>query len=210
MKSEAEHIQLNETKWDRWARKLDSNGWRYEYLRRAQSALISILNVKEGICFLDVGCGTGWAVGQVALLVDDKGLFYGIDLSSDMIEKAKENFKDRSNFHFIKSNAESIPLGDNFFDIIICTNSFHHYLNPDSALKEMHRLLKKGGRIYILDPTADTWLMKVIDKIMGAFDPAHVKLYSVKEFQDLFADAGLKYVTMEAADPHQKVHVGEK
>jgi len=210
MKTETEHIRINELKWNKWARDLDSNGWRYRYLRRVQGALISILDVKEGISFLDVGCGTGWAVGRAAELVNDHGMFYGIDLSFKMIEKAKVHFQDRKNLQFIKSNVESIPLRDNFFNIIICTNSFHHYLNPGSALKEMHRLLKRGGRVYILDPTADTWLIKVIDRIMGGFEPAHVKLYSSKEFRDLFAGAGLGYVTTKSIDPHQKVHVGEK
>jgi ubiquinone/menaquinone biosynthesis C-methylase UbiE len=143
-------------------------------------------------------------------LINDKGSFFGVDLSTKMIEKAKENFKGRENFHFIKANAEEIPLESNFFDIIICSNSFHHYLNPDKALKEMHRLLKHGGKIYILDPTVDNWFFKIISKTFKIFDPAHVKLYSTKEFEKMIIESGLKYSGTEMIKMRQKIHAGEK
>jgi ubiquinone/menaquinone biosynthesis C-methylase UbiE len=210
MKNEFKHTQLNEAKWDKWAKSLDDKGWINNYLRKAQSELISLLDIKENMCFLDIGCGTGWALGQIAILLNGKGQFYGADLSPKMIDKAKENFKSEDNFHFIKANAESIPLDSDFFDIIICTNSFHHYLNPVKALKEMQRLLKSGGKIYILDPTADWWLIKPIDKLINLLEPEHVKIYSTKEFQRLFVNSGLKYVDTKVIKMHQKVHIAEK
>ena len=210
MKDETRHIRLNETKWDGWAKSIDSDGRTYRYLRRAQSKVISLLEIKAGVTFLDIGCGTGWAVGQAAKLVNDRGSFYGVDLSPKMIEKAKENFRDRDNFYFIKSNVESIPLGDKFFDIIFCTNSFHHYLHPEKALTEMRRLLKMGGKLYILDPTADKWRVKIADKIIKLFEPEHVKIYSTKEFRELFTGVGLKYLATQMANAHQKIHIGER
>ncbi len=209
-KNESKHIQLNEAKWDKWASSLDGKGWRYDYLRNAQSGVISLLDVRENISFLDVGCGTGWAIGQVAKLVNNKGFFYGVDLSPKMIEKAEQNFKGNDNFHFIKANAESIPLDDDSFDIIICSNSFHHYLYPDKALKEIYRLLKYSGKSYILDPTADNFVFRIADKIIRVFEPGHVRLYSTKEFNKLIVNAGLKYISSEKIKGHQKVHIGQK
>jgi ubiquinone/menaquinone biosynthesis C-methylase UbiE len=207
---ESKHVQLNVTRWNKWANSYDGKGWRYVYLRKAQSSLISLLNIKENMNFLDIGCGTGWAIGQVAKLVDYKGSFYGVDLSPRMIEKAKENFKDRTNFHFIQSNAESIPLNDNFFDNIICTNSFHHYLHPEMAMNEIHRILRTGGKIYILDPTADIWFIKIVDKIIKLFEPQHVKIYCSEEFKNLMSDAGITYLRHEIVTGKQKVQIGEK
>ncbi len=210
MKKETEHLELNEAKWDKWASSMDSDGWRHDFLREAQSKVISLLNIQEGVHFLDIGCGTGWAVGEAAKLVDDKGLFYGVDLSSGMIEKAKSRFDGKDNFRFIQANVETIPLDGDFFDVIICTNSFHHYLHPDKALDEMHRLLKSGGKVYILDPTADTWMIKLADKVIKLAEPEHVKIYSTKEFQKLFQKAGLKYITSKATNRYQSIHIGEK
>jgi ubiquinone/menaquinone biosynthesis C-methylase UbiE len=207
--NESRHIKLNRAKWDKWAETADSKKLKYEYLRSAQLDLISILNVRKGMTFLDIGCGTGWAIGQVARLTDFKGSFYGVDLSEKMIGKAKENFREQPDFHFIIANSESIPLNDNFFDIIICTNSFHHYLHPDRAMSEIFRLLKPAGKIYILDPAADTWIIKVVDKIIKLFEPEHVRIYSSAEFEKLMSDAGLKYIGNENMY-REKVQIGEK
>lgn len=208
--NEAKHLQLNEAKWDKWADTLDSKSWRNSYLRSAQRQVISRLDAKENIHFLDIGCGTGWAVGQVAKLVDRHGQFYGVDLSPKMAEKAQENFGGMSNFHFLQANAESIPLDADSFDRIICTNSFHHYLHPDLALREMYRLLKSSGKLFILDPTADTWVIRVADKIIKLFEPEHVKLYSTHEFQQMFQAAGLKYIASDMIQGQEKVHIGQK
>ena len=92
MKDETKHIQMNEAMWDKWAEAdtLDNNGRLSRILRADQSKVISLLNIHPNVHFLDIGCGTGWAVGQVANLVNGKGLFYGVDLSPKMIEKAKK------------------------------------------------------------------------------------------------------------------------
>ncbi len=210
MKNEAKHIQSNQEKWDKWADSLDAEGWRHDYLRDAQNKLISMLGAKENIRFLDIGCGAGWAVGEVARLVDNKGVFYGVDLSPKMIEKAQSQFRGKDNFCFLQANAESIPLDGDSFDIVICTNSFHHYLHPDKALAEIHRLLKTGGKVFILDPTADKWMAKVADRIIRLVEPEHVKMYSTKEYQQMFERAGLRYATSKAINANSKVHIGEK
>jgi ubiquinone/menaquinone biosynthesis C-methylase UbiE len=212
MKDETKHVQMNEAMWDKWAEAdtLDNNGQLSRILRADQSKVISLLNIHPNVHFLDIGCGTGWAIDQAANLVKGNGLFYGVDLSPKMVEKAKENFSGKDNFRFLQANSESIPLDDDFFDIIICTNSFHHYLHPDKALKEMRRLLKSGGKLYLLDPVADLWIIKVVDVLKKLIEPEHVKIYSTKEFQGLFQQAGLKYLATNRINWHVAVHVGEK
>lgn len=210
MKDDTKHTQLNEAKWDKWAESFDGKGWVQKRLRKDQSKVVSLLDAKESVRFLDAGCGTGWAMGEFASSVNKKGLFYGVDLSTKMIEKAKENFRGQDNFHFTKTNAESIPLDDDFFDIIICTNSFHHFLHPEKAMKEFYRLLKAGGKVYILDATSDVWFVRIVDRIMRLIEAEHVKFYSTKEYQQLFQDAGLKYSTSKKIKGNNKIHTGEK
>ncbi len=207
---DSKQLKINEAKWNKWAETVDGKSLKYDYLRSAQLGVISLLNLQENVNMLDIGCGTGWALGQAAKINGDKGTFYGVDLSEKMIEKAKENFKGRENFHFIKANAEEIPLEDKRFDIIICTNSFHHYLHPEKALKEMYRLLKPQGKVYILDPPVDFWVARVLAKVLHLFDRAQVGLYSTKEFEKMITRAGFKYVGTEKIKWHQKVQVGKK
>jgi len=191
---ESKHLKINEARWDKWAETVDGKSLKYDYLRSAQLGVISLLNLKENVCMLDIGCGTGWALGRAANAIDGKGTFYGVDLSEKMIEKAKENFQGNENFHFFKANAEEIPLEDNQFDIIICTNSFHHYFNQEKALKEMHRLLKPQGRVYILDPTVDNWVIRQIAKGMHLFIKDKVNLHTSKEFGTIITRSGFKYI----------------
>lgn len=207
---ESKHIEINRGKWDRWSETADGNGRLYEYLRKAQRSLIELADIRENVNMLDIGCGTGWALGQAAKAVSYKGSFYGIDLSEGMVEKAKTNFADHDNFHFITASSESIPLSDNFFDIIICTNSFHHYLHPEKAMKEISRLLRSCGKIYILDPTADSLLIRIADKVIKLLEPAHVKIYSTLEFKEMMSAAGMAYVGNQKIQGQEKVHIGVK
>lgn len=127
-----------------------------------------------------------------------------------MIEKAEASSTNHKNVHFRKADAEILPFDNDFFDFIICSNSFHHYSDPDSALREACRVLKPRGRVYILDTTADGFLMRMLDRLSKKLEPAHVKLYSTQEYQAFFGKAGLHYVTSKPVVFSVKVHVAEK
>lgn len=204
------HDELNASKWDERAKTFDDR--RFNYFRWMQRKLVSSLNLKEGQRLLDLGCGTGWAVHYAASLVHQRGEFYGIDISPKMIEKAEAGSSGLQNIHFYKRGADQLPFDDDFFDFIISSNSFHHYFNPDKVLSEVYRVLKPGGRIYILDPTGDTFIVRMSDRRTHKKDPSHVKLYSTKEFWALFARAKLSHVASKSiwGVLFMKIHIAEK
>jgi len=105
---------------------------------------------------LTLGCGIGWALRHAASLVNNQCGFYDIDMSPNMFEKAKLNSSDCKNVYFHQENAEHLHFENNFFDLIICSNSFHHYFSPDKVLSEVYKVLKSKGRIYILDGTVNS------------------------------------------------------
>jgi ubiquinone/menaquinone biosynthesis C-methylase UbiE len=127
-----------------------------------------------------------------------------------MIEKAEASSTNYKNVHFRKANAEVLPFDNDFFDFIICSNSFHHYFDPNSALREAYRVLKPRGRVYILDTTADGFLTRMLDRLVKKLEPARVKLYSTREYQAFFAKAGLHYVISKSIVLSVKVHIAEK
>jgi len=208
--NETRHIELNLAKWNHWARSLDRMGFRTKYLKKAQHDVVALLDIRDGVRFLDVGCGPGWALEEAAKRAGGSGEFYGVDLSPLMIEKAKADYAGKSGFHFLVANAESIPLEAGSFDTVICTSSFHHYLHPDKALGEFHRLLKAGGKLYILDPTADSFVVRLVDRIGRWIEPEHVKLYSSAEFQEMFERTGLRYSSMPSGTKAHTIHVGTR
>ena len=94
-----------------------------------------------------------------------------------------------------------MPVDSDAFDIILCTNSFHHYQNPEKALGEIFRLLKQRGRFYVMDVTADNWLIRRIDTQVKKRENEHVKFYSTAEFCALFRGVGMSYVSSRTLWP---------
>jgi ubiquinone/menaquinone biosynthesis C-methylase UbiE len=207
-----EHARLSEETWDLRAETWFDRryGFQSSYLRWMQKKLVSLLELGKNPRFLHLSCGIGWAVRYAASLADGQGEFYGIDISSKMIAKAEASSADYRNVHFRKANAEKLPFDNDFFDLIVCSNSFHHYFNPDNVLREVHRVLKPRGRIYIVDVTADGLITRLLDKLAKKMEPDHVKLYSTQEYQTFFGKAGLDYVTSKSVVLSAKVHVAEK
>lgn len=120
---------------------------------------------------LDIGSGTGYLINMLKKY-KATAEFYGLDLSEEMINISKsKNIKDAE---FILGSANKLPFNDNTFDIVTCIQSFHHYPYPDEAMKEVYRVLKKGG-IYILSDTGVGGIAAWIDnnilfKIMKSGD----------------------------------------
>ena len=97
---------------------------------------------------LDVGCGTGFLM---ELLIKQRPAHYcGADLSDEMIRVARE--KRINGAEFVVSSADKLPYPDETFDIVTCSQSFHHYPYPEKAMLEAKRVLKPGG-LYILSDT---------------------------------------------------------
>ena len=97
---------------------------------------------------LDIGCGTGYLINMLSK--DYNAEFTGLDLSSEMIKQA--NNKNIKNAKFIEERSDEVPFEDNSFDIVTCSQSFHHYLDTDKAMQEARRVLKHGG-LYVLSDT---------------------------------------------------------
>ena len=208
MSTKAEHTELNKQKWDRRSETYDEK--RFSFFRFFQQRVISLMPLRGSDYVLDIGFGTGWAVRYMAGRLQDGGQAYGVDISDKMIEKAVTASSDLGNVHFPPADAEELPFEGDFFNSIICTNSFHHYQNPVRVLEEICRVLKTDGRVYILDPTADGFLVRRLDKRFRRKEREHVKFYSSHEYRLLFQKAKLKYVRSRLIVPLMKVHIGEK
>jgi len=109
--------------------------------------------LKEGDIVLDLGSGAGIDAILAAKKVGKNGKVIGVDMTEEMIEKAKENAKKQGveNVEFLLGEIENLPIEDNFVDTII-TNCVIN-LSPDKAktFSEAYRVLKQGGKIYLSD-----------------------------------------------------------
>ena len=109
--------------------------------------------IKEGDVVLDLGSGAGIDSILAAQRVGSKGKVIGVDMTEEMIDKARENAKkyNITNVEFLLGEIENLPLKDNSVDTVI-TNCVIN-LTPDKAktFNEVHRVLKPGGKIYLSD-----------------------------------------------------------
>ena len=110
--------------------------------------IAALLRNESYASLLDVGCGTGFLIDMLAKEHDADHT--GLDLSTEMIRMAEK--KQIPGAKFINGTADSLPFPDASFDIVTCSQSFHHYPYPEKAMQEAFRVLKKGG-LYILSDT---------------------------------------------------------
>ena len=91
------------------------------------------------------------------------------------------------NITFITGNAECMPFENEAFDLVITRLSLHHFTKPEVPFNEMHRVLKKGGKLVIWDMVATTEeLREINDRIETMRDSSHTRILSRIEFEKLF------------------------
>jgi ubiquinone/menaquinone biosynthesis C-methylase UbiE len=107
---------------------------------------------------LDIGTGPGYLPLEIAKCTTDLKII-GIDLSPGMIKIANKNAKDRRlsyRVSFQVANAANLPFENEYFDLVISTLSFHHWLKPIECIKEIFRVLKENGEAWIYEIRKDT------------------------------------------------------
>jgi ubiquinone/menaquinone biosynthesis C-methylase UbiE len=97
---------------------------------------------------LELGCGTGVFLERVARC---GAQVHGLDLSEDLLEKARARVAVLPNVVVDRGNAEASPYPDGHFDAVYGSSILHH-LDLDAALAEAHRVLKPGGRVVFAEP----------------------------------------------------------
>jgi ubiquinone/menaquinone biosynthesis C-methylase UbiE len=107
---------------------------------------------------LEVSFGTGYLLTQYA----DRFETHGIDYNEKLVSVASDNLKKKGiTAELQKGNVESLPYDDGAFDCIVNTMAFTAYPDGQKAMSEFHRVLKKGGRLVLIDieyPANRNWL----------------------------------------------------
>ena len=104
---------------------------------------------------LDLGCGAGTDSLVAAQMVGDAGRVTGIDMTPEMLEKARAAARDMgaANLEFVQCEAERLPFDDETFDVVISNGVIDLIPDKDAVFAELHRVLVPGGRLQIADVT---------------------------------------------------------
>jgi ubiquinone/menaquinone biosynthesis C-methylase UbiE len=148
---------------------------------------------------LDLACGPGIVTSALA---DRAQEVVGLDLTPQMLEKARERCAGRTNVMFREGSATALPFADAAFDAVVTRFSFHHFPNPRVVLQEMLRVLRRRGSLAVVDIVSSERPEKA--ELQNALevlrDPSHVSMLPASELIALVAQSGVTIERQETGE----------
>jgi ubiquinone/menaquinone biosynthesis C-methylase UbiE len=132
--------------WDKAANHYE-NYWQQQ-LKPAQDKLLEMAKLQRDERVVDIACGTGLVTFPAAQQVGRNGFVLGTDISDGMvnISRVLADEKNYNNVQFERMDAEELNIMDNSYDAALCALGLMYFPDPVNALKQMHRIVKPGGR----------------------------------------------------------------
>jgi ubiquinone/menaquinone biosynthesis C-methylase UbiE len=149
---------------------------------------------------LDVACGPGTLSLPLTLLL---GCVVGMDFTPEMLRKARQaaDKLGRTNLEVVRGDAYALPFADDTFDLVFCGYALHHLLEPDRVVKNMAAVIRRGGRLALVDmvvpPGADG---DAVNRIERTRDASHATTLSRSTLQNLLQAAGLRILATESQE----------
>ncbi len=157
---------------------------------------VALASIKEGEVVLDLGSGAGFDCFLSANRVGKNGRVIGVDMTPDMLEKARENaLKDGyKNVEFRLGEIENLPVADNHVDIIISNCVINLSPDKERVFKEAHRVLKPGGRLMVSDIVLLEELPEAVQKSVAAYVSCLAGAALKEKYLDAVKKAGFKEI----------------
>ena len=147
---------------------------------------IALASLIEGETVLDLGAGAGFDCFLAANKVGEKGKVIGVDMTPEMLERAREN-ADKGNYanvEFRLGEIENLPIADNSVDVVISNCVIN--LSPDKkrVFNEVFRVLKPGGRLMV----SDIVLLKPLPDVIRNSIDAYIGCVAGASFRDEYLE----------------------
>ena len=158
----------------------------------------ALASLREGEVVLDLGSGAGFDCFLAADKVGKSGKVIGIDMTPEMIEKARANARKKGvdNVEFRSGEIENLPVEDSSVDVVISNCVINLSTDKQKVFREIYRVLSPEGRIAISDIALLKDLPEEIQQSIRAYVGCVGGAVLVGEYKRLVEDAGFKDVTV--------------
>lgn len=111
--------------------------------------LLERVPMRSGMTVLDVGCGTGFPLLELAQRLGPSSTVHGIDPWRPAMERARQKMRQYgvSNVHLVEGDAAALPFEDGRFDLVVSNLGINNFADPDTVLRECLRIAKPGARL---------------------------------------------------------------
>ena len=157
------------------------------------------LNIPQGGTALDVGCGPGNVTASLGRAVGQGGLALGVDISKPMLARAVRAHSGPQ-VGFLRADAQRLPLRDDTIDALVSIAVLQLVPDPAAAVAEMARVLRPGGRLALMVPTAGR-----PGPLSRFFPNAGAHFFGDDDLGDILEDLGFVSVRTKNAGPLQWV-----
>jgi ubiquinone/menaquinone biosynthesis C-methylase UbiE len=168
--------------------------------------LIRVAALRPGERVLDVACGTGVVTRLASQEVGDTGTVAGLDVNPGMLAVARSATPPRMTIEWHEASAETMPVPDASFDVVLCQMGLQFMPDKPGALREMRRVLARGGRLVLNVPGPTPRLFTIMGEALARHIGAeaagfvnHVfSLHDTAEIQSLVGGAGFHDVSVQS------------
>ena len=169
---------------------------------RVLARLVELAQPQPDWIGLDVATGAGHTAFALAPHVSK---IIATDLTPEMLAEARklQAANGLANVDFRIADVHQLPFEAGAFDLVTSRRAPHHFADIGKALREMRRVMKRGGRLVIDDRSVpeDDFVDAVMNELDWYHDPSHVRQYRPSEWQRMLADAGF---TVEGVEPYMQ------
>ncbi len=164
---------------------------------------VALASLKKGETVVDLGAGAGIDVFLASRRVGDTGRAIGIDMTEDMLKRARENARRGkfTNVEFKLGDIEAIPLGDRIADCVISNCVINLASDKQKVFNEAFRILKQGGRLMVSDMVLLSDLPEKVSKSAEMYAGCVAGALKRDDYIARIKNAGFKDISVIKEDP---------
>ncbi|HZO31712.1 MAG TPA: methyltransferase domain-containing protein [Chloroflexota bacterium] len=197
---------LGETRGRERAASLELRGRAAEQIE-IRAAYLDLLDVAPGERVLEVGCGSGAVLRDLARRVAPAGRAVGVDPSPMMLQIASELASEAGLNELVdlrEGDARSLPFPDGEFDVVLAVTTLSHVPDGERAVPELRRVTRPGGRVGVFDGDGDSMMISHPDRLLtrrivaARSDHQFANSWLARRLPGLLREAGLHDIRLRA------------